>query len=269
VETLGPLSSILFDPAGLKIFGVGPWANLTIWNTVTGEMTTIPDSRAHTVTMSANSEFVATGDELGQIRILALPRLTWVANIRQGSPVSAIAFTPDGKGLVASSRGIVLRAWRFTGDRLEEDKTMHDTRYEVLKQARQSGAGLETLAKTILFIGGARQAQIAGAPTPTTSAALFGDGKNGQYSMRWGSGPCPMRLSSDGTRLAIASCLPDAAGYDVQVWDVANNRRMDIYKNSGPAHGLSPDGNRVAIGVGDKLIIRDVTTDASHNLTPP
>lgn len=268
VETPGSLASIVFEPSGSKIIGVGPWSDLTIWNTVTGEVTAIPDSRAHVITISADFEYVATGDELGQIHILSLPRLAWVANAKQDSPVSAIAFSPDAKSLVASSRGIVLRHWKFLGDRLEEENTPLDARPEIIERARQATAGGEALVRIIAAIGAARQFQLVGAPGPATSA-LYGKNQSGQFPLRWGSGPCPMRLSSDGTRLTVAVCLPEAAGYEVEVRDVASNRRMNIYKTAGPAHAISPDGTRFAIGEGDQLMIRDVTTDTSRNLTHP
>jgi len=270
-ETPGQLNSIIFDPSGSKLLGVGPWANLTIWNTITGKMTTLPDSRAHAITVSANSEFVATGDELGQIRILSLPGMAWVANAKQDTPVSGIDFTSDGKGLLATSRGIVLRAWRFYGDRLEEDKTMFDARSEAAERAHKSKAGIEAFEDIIMLIAEGREMQLAGAPGPTASAAVSPK-KGLSSSMKWGVGPCPMHLRSDGARLTIATCFfgyPEAGGYQVEVWDVASSRRLDIYKNSGPAHALSPDGKRVAIGIGDQLMIRDVITEASHNLTPP
>ena len=93
---------------------------------------------------SSNGEFLATGDQAGEIRLRDARdgnfflRLEWPAHSKD---LVSLIWMPGGKGLISASEDGSLKKWEFQRKRMEGDQIRMEENVQQLKIASSAGVG--------------------------------------------------------------------------------------------------------------------------------
>jgi hypothetical protein len=108
----GDVTSLAFHPNGMYVVTASQDKTLRVWEAATGDCIRIlagHAARVSCVSVSPAGRFLASGDETGEVRLWDAPTASSVAAWRghgDGSPISAVAFAPDGRRVLSASSGV-------------------------------------------------------------------------------------------------------------------------------------------------------------------
>jgi WD40 repeat protein len=310
----GLITAVVYSPDGTHIASVGGDVNkpgeVKLWDARGGaEPLTLRGhiGRVTVVAYSPDRARLATGSDDGTVKIwhahsgaviATLHGHTWGPNqarpaagpppagsppLELPPPITALAFSPDGKRLASASWGDSVKVWDAT-----------------------SGADLPTLrghTSTVHAVAyspdGTQLASAAATLSPESGEVKLWDAKsNSEITTLRGhtAAVSAMAYSPDGTRIATASngtvkvwdtrsgvqvaslpvvhhflttvvfspdgkCLASASGLEVKLWDVRSGTNIITLHGTGGPVAYSPDGTRIATNSGDTVKVWNATSD--------
>lgn len=204
---------LAFFPDGQSFVTVGPIArHWSVENaSALGEFKTPSDTKATSVAISPDGETLLVGLSSGEIAEFAAPTRKILRLLKgHSTPVTGIAFSPDGSAFMSTAGRFDPRVWNRT-----EHSPLPSSLAEAAKINRWSGQmdsdAQQALVLFVWLLGTARGFQIVGAPTmgapPMLSAMLVRADKEPSIHC----GPS-VAYSPDGRFLAATANLPHLSG---------------------------------------------------------
>jgi WD40 repeat protein len=263
------VTCLAFSPDGKWVVSGDNGGRARLWDWTKGdapvEYVSNPRSPLNSVALSPDGEQLATGDEAGTVRLWAVPTGRMIHTLKdqalqgQVAPVTALAFTADGRSLFSSAFRHGIRRWDLA------------TGKEVCR------IGLESLGYSKPVSG------LALSPGDRWGYSSSYDGSICVWEAGSGAlarvlrerepghdGPVCIALSPDGTRLA--------AGFpyrwedpSVNLWDLTTGQRVAWPGHRAPVSqvAFSPDGRRLVSGSYDTTaLVWDATRLGSGGKVP-
>ncbi len=255
--------AVAFSPDGKTLAGVGHTGWVELWEVESGRRLSSCQCAAGTPLGVA---FPPGGPPFAYGRDGQAVRFWQLSDGRQITPteghtdrVVALAFTPDSRSLVsvgADSR--VLRWDVATGRQLNRIALDGD-------RERKTYPGSQELHSAVLFPGGKRLATFGERQTaPTTYDLTTG---NEEFTLQGGgTGPSPVAVSPDGTRVASFGTKrnkPNDEQTLLMVWDVVTGAVLlekPVDSTSGLSVGFTADGRRVVASAQNEVTAWELAT---------
>jgi WD40 repeat protein len=247
------ITSIQFDVAGSRVFGVGFDGPIGIWNVSTGALVSTlasAPSRILSIAIAPEGDLLATGNAEGKLRIQSLASRAVLARFEDlDGPISGIAFSPDGAHIAASSIGHELIVIETDGFR---------EKYSLVAPAisvETQGRFFEGLITALTWVSAARTAQLAGAPG-RVYVPTGGDHKFPELR-------CSVLFSADGKYFAfMRSSYRWPGRYSLEVYETDSGTRVSRTRDVKPAMAFSPKGYQIAVSTKDGIVALNARTGA-------
>lgn len=211
--------------------------DLSLWDVALGEVTTVLAQPSWVTAVALGpGRVVATGHDDGVARLWDAAGERLVLELRQGhdGPISAVAFSADGKRLATAGEDRLIRLWEVATGRLTGTLAGHTDRIQALAwlpdDTQLVSAGWDTTARLW--------------DTTTCMPIILLNSHADQVTA--------MALARDGRLLACA----DSAGV-VRVWDVPARKERHVlrgHKDEIRCLAFSPDGSQLASGGAERMI---------------
>ena len=239
-----PLSKIAFSPDNTLIAGCEQGGTVRIWEVVTGlEWATVSDQDIQpanmiegafltSATFSPNSLTLAWGGQPAYVTLFDIKNRSVITRLEgHESPVSTIAFHPNGKILATGTWNGFLRFW-----------DLENGRAEVIFEARKKApiAGIHNPISSITF--DARR----------SSLAFISSGELSLFDLANGIRMKPTQKISDRSIQSIAF-LPDGRilvylAKTIVIWDLTLGKAISELPTICDCMAISPDGKYLATG---------------------
>jgi WD40 repeat protein/serine/threonine protein kinase len=249
LKHLGCVAAVACTPDG-RLLVSGGWDQVTrLWDAATGRPFGPPLpalGAVASVAVSRDGRFVAAGSEEGAVRLWRLAPGTLRRTWRHPPRVHAVAFTPDGRYLLAGNDGgqggETVRWEVSTGRRLEP----------TLRHTNGLGwvEGVAVSPDGAFVYTADNQNQVVHRWEAATGKELGVTGRHGDEVWRFA-------LSPDGRRLLTGtpSYQKPPLGCSARLWDAATGAAVGAHMEHAKAVfgiGFSPDGNTVLTGSHDR-----------------
>jgi len=281
-----PISAVAFSPDG-KTLAVGGYQEVLLWDLAAGELARrlgvgVLGGQVGAVAFDPEGKLLAVGEGTpnvsGVVKVFDVEKGEVTASFEEPTDVVySVAFSPDGKLLVASGAYEPVHVWNVAEKKLAT--TLEGNRGWVLDVAFDAEGKLLATSSadrtlrvwsvenwepaTKFVLNEAVQAAAFGADTRILAAAVFGPGARGIQLRR-----------TDNLRYTRSFYMPGVAPLDV-CWDVKKNRiyaacsngTVRVFDGNGRSlatltghddwvYGiaLSADGTRIATGSGDGTV---------------
>jgi WD40 repeat protein/tetratricopeptide (TPR) repeat protein len=269
---------VVFSPDGRRLAQGGGDCKVRVWDAATGKA--LLDEPGHLrlvgqVAFSPDGRRLASPGGEGDVRVWDLDHKQVALHLRgNGVALLGVAFSPDGRRLAACSKDMTVRVWdAATGEALP---ALRGHAASVMGVAfggdgRVASAGADGTAR--IWDGDERVVRPDYARAMLRRQNVADPARRGsQEALTIRTLPVPVSsiaFSPDG-RLVASATIGDDAPHQVTVWELTGRRelhRLAVTRNRLYRLAFSPDGRRLAVGIGGggtndpaELAVFDVAT---------